>query len=967
MATAKIDLELVVEDKATRTLEITARAVGNVEGKVKDLDKAMDATAKSTPSLNQVLEQQTNINGRLSKGIERTGQSVLSLGKYIDMLSGPLAGAAMAGMKLHSDFVNGMAKVSTLVDTSLVSIQKLSQGIREISDETGVSVTDLAEAEYSAISAGVDAANVTEFLRTATLASKAGFTDSATAIDGLTGVINAYGMSADKAMDIANQMLMTQNFGKTTFGEMSQTMGQVIPVAATLGVSTQDLFTSIAVLTKQTIKTPEAMTALKAAYSNILKPSTQAAKAAASIGLEFNAAHLKSVGWARFLDEVKEKTGGDTELMGQLFGSTEALNGILALTSQTGAQQFKEGLDMITNSSGATEEAFYKLLTPSQQNEIALNQLRNAGMDLAEGLTPILKGTAGLVKDFAAWLKGLSPEQKAFIEDIGKVIVVAGILVPVLGGTIIAFGKFYGVVSSGVAAVVKHHGVMAALAERFKDTIAVAKGARDQFGLLRTVFTSSCAAGGVFAKAMATVTAPIRSIGQLTTSLGTRLAGMAGGFMGIFQKMGAAVLWPLRNINNLSDAFLRLGYRINGSMTGLAGTVRGALGGAINAARAAITSGLGSIRAALSGGAGMARALFTGLSTVIRSPLTALNILRSGAVTAFRAIALAARGLMLNPLGIGIMVLVGLGLLLYKNWDTVKNSLVRTFNIMREAARPVVEALRAQFAGVFANLSSVFGRFLNLVKIVWAGISSAFGGGEGKVAQVVGIIMNLVGGVLVTAFRLALNTVSTVISAIGVVLNGIITVIGGIIDFLMGVFTGNWSAAWQGIVEIFSGIFGTITGICETVLQGVKGAINAVIGGINSLNVTIPDWVPGVGGNTFAPNIPYLARGTDNWPGGPAVINDAGPEIVELPQGTRVVPHDKSMKEEYARGQRDGQRALPQSAEAATRTGGNITISIAKLAESIVVHDKQDIDDLARTIATRVEQVLANRMQGAVV
>ena len=98
-------------------------------------------------------------------------------------------------------------------------------------------------------------------------------------------------------------MLLAQNFGKTSFGEMAQSMGNVIPIAAQLNVSTQELFGSIAVLTKNGIRTSEAITGLKAAYSNILKPSSEAAKLAQSLGLEFNAAHLKSVGWVKFLEE----------------------------------------------------------------------------------------------------------------------------------------------------------------------------------------------------------------------------------------------------------------------------------------------------------------------------------------------------------------------------------------------------------------------------------------------------------------------------------------------------------------------------------------------------------------------------------------------------------------------------------------------------------------------------------------
>jgi phage-related protein len=216
-----------------------------------------------------------------------------------------------------------------------------------------------------------------------------------------------------------------------------------------------------------------------------------------------------------------------------------------------------------------------------------------------------------------------------------------------------------------------------------------------------------------------------------------------------------------------------------------------------------------------------------------------------------------------------------------------------------------------------------------------------------------GIIMNVVGAGFVAAFRFAINAVETFINVLAAVIGGALDVLNGIIDFLTGVFTGNWSAAWQGIVEIFSGIFNTITGVCEAVLGGVKGAINAVIGGINSISVDIPDWVPGVGGSHYSPSIPYLARGTENWRGGPAVIHDAGPEIVDLPSGTRVIPHDKSMKEQYERGRADA--------------GGAASISIAKLADSIVIREESDIDKVVRKLADELTRRAGNQMEGATV
>ena len=270
-------------------------------------------------------------------------------------------------------------------------------------------------------------------------------------------------------------MLLAQNFGKTSFGEMAQSMGNVIPIAAQLNVSTQELFGSIAVLTKNGIRTSEAITGLKAAYSNILKPSAEAAKLAQSLGLEFNAAHLQSVGWVKFLDEVKWATGGDAQQMAQLFGSVEGLNSILVLTGK-GAGDFDKVMDQMAQSAGMTREAYEKMLTPSEQMQIAMNQLKNAGMDLAVSFTPYFKAMSMRVKELAAWFRALTPEQKTLIGQIAFGIVTFQLFGSTLGRVLAVGGRAFGTFNSIATGISKAGSVSKYLLTQFKGLIPVCRG-----------------------------------------------------------------------------------------------------------------------------------------------------------------------------------------------------------------------------------------------------------------------------------------------------------------------------------------------------------------------------------------------------------------------------------------------------------------------------------------------------------
>lgn len=464
-----------VIDAAIRLRDLFTPTVKSVNASLDTMKTQMAAAKQSVSGLSGKLTEHERIQKRTAKSIEQTGGKISGLSDKFALLSAPILAVATAGFKLNSDFTNGLAKVSTLVDTTVVSMQKIRDEIRAVSDETGAGVADLSESVYQAISAGVDAGHAVSFVKDMTIAAKAGFTDTTTAVNGVTTVLNAYGKSAEEASHITDQMLLAQNFGKTSFGEMAQSMGNVIPIAAQLNVSTQELFGSIAVLTKNGIATSEAITGLKAAYSNILKPSSQAATLAERLGLEFNAAHLQSVGWVKFLEEVKTATGGDAEQMAQLFGSVEVLNSILVLTGK-GVGDFDKVMKQMADSAGMTQEAYEKMLTPSEQMQIAMNQLKNAGMDLAVSFTPYFKAMSMRVKELAAWFRSLTPEQKTLIGQVAFGIVAFQMFGSTLGRLLTVGGKAYGTFTSIATGISKAGSVSNYLATQFKGIIPVVKG-----------------------------------------------------------------------------------------------------------------------------------------------------------------------------------------------------------------------------------------------------------------------------------------------------------------------------------------------------------------------------------------------------------------------------------------------------------------------------------------------------------
>jgi TP901 family phage tail tape measure protein len=241
---------------------------------------------------------------QLSSLEKAAGKAALAIGA-----AGVAAAGAFAakGVKDAIEYDTALRKVSTVADTAAVSMEDISKGLMSVSNATGTAVAELADMQYSAIVSGISTADSVAFVGTAVKTASAAFTDSATVIDSLTAVINAYSLSASEADKIAGQMLITNNLGKTSFEELNSSLGKVLPTANRLNVGTDELFASITALTANSIETPKAMKGLQKIFESVEKPSTEAAKAAQRLGIDFSTAALRSKGFAGFLKEIQPK------------------------------------------------------------------------------------------------------------------------------------------------------------------------------------------------------------------------------------------------------------------------------------------------------------------------------------------------------------------------------------------------------------------------------------------------------------------------------------------------------------------------------------------------------------------------------------------------------------------------------------------------------------------------------------
>ncbi|WP_289146335.1 phage tail tape measure protein [uncultured Megamonas sp.] len=327
----------------------------------------------------------------------------------------------------------------------------------------------------------------------------------------------------------------------------------------------------------------------------------------------------------------------------------------------------------------------------------------------------------------------------------------------------------------------------------------------------------------------------------------------------------------------------------------------------------------------------------------------------------------ASRAFIFSPLGIALMAIAGIAFLIYQNWETVGPFLIGLWNQIKTALlgawtqiQPAVTTLMASFARLREVISNAINTVLLALQPAFNAISqlintviSLGGSVSGMLMPILQSLAVFLGSVFISGLVVVANVITnSIIMAINVataVITGFLGVLNGVITFLTGVFTGNWGMAWQGIVQVFESIFSTITGVVEGVLSGVKASVNSIIDSINSVKFTVPDFVPGIGGKNFdGLNIPKFAGGTDNFAGGPAIINEEGGEIVDLPSGTRIIPHDKSIQTAYMQGVKNNQSG-----------GNNFSFNINIYGANM--KSDEDLDDLADKLMQRIYYQMQKR------
>ena len=409
----------VIVDADTQTFKKTKKEIDDLEEQLKKLEETRDLK----------VEINKNNLSQIQASLSTMKKMAFGVAAGVGAITAALVGTTKQAM----DFETAFAEVRTLInDMPESGLNQLKQGLIDLSKQTGILTGESIPAMYQAISASVPADNVVSFLEVASKNAIGGVTDLNTSVDGLTTILNAYAMDTSEVINVSDLMFETMKKGKTTIGELSSYLFNVVPIASSVGVEFKDVSAALATITAQGVPTAQATNYLRQAIVELSDEGREAGKTFKQLSGQSFKEFLKSgknLQDALKLMEAKAKATGVG--VNQLFSSIEAGQAVLSLTGHNTAR-FTEDMETMARAAGATEEAFKKIdETPAQRLKKIRAQFSAITLEIGNKLLPTAEKLIAIAE------KNM-PKISKTIEAVGSVIVGLvknmNILLPIVAG-----------------------------------------------------------------------------------------------------------------------------------------------------------------------------------------------------------------------------------------------------------------------------------------------------------------------------------------------------------------------------------------------------------------------------------------------------------------------------------------------------------------------------------------------------
>lgn len=302
-----------------------------------------------------------NSTDNLSGSVGGVTGKLKSLINPTNLVAGALAYASYRTVQAVKDFVafeRQLSSVNTLLKVSKAELNAYGDGLIDIAIKTGTAKESLADGAYQALSSGVDAKDLLEFMETTAKGAAVGMTDVSTATDVLTSTLNGFNIEGSQSNETMDKLITIQNNGKVVLGQLSTVMGDVADISSSLGVDLDNVGAAISTITMKGTPAAQAGTHLKAMFSELSKEGTTAYGVFEQItGKSFKEFISEGGNLGEALQEMQDYANSTGKEMVDLWSSIEAGQGAMGLTGSN-ASTFTKNLDAMNQSAGELEEAY---------------------------------------------------------------------------------------------------------------------------------------------------------------------------------------------------------------------------------------------------------------------------------------------------------------------------------------------------------------------------------------------------------------------------------------------------------------------------------------------------------------------------------------------------------------------------------------------------------------------------------
>lgn len=900
----------------------------NTEALAKARDKAADETEK-LQEMGQALQEAGVNTDNLAKNTEelqkqydrlqKSQEKVAAINEKIDknnaaiaqtksQLTGTIGAIAAVGTAIYAgpvkkaaEFQEQMSGVKAISGATTEEIAQLSNKAKEMGASTKFTATEAGQAmEYMAM-AGWKTEDMLGGIEGIMNLAAASGEDLASVSDIVTDALTAFGLSASDAGHFSDVLAQASSNANTNVGMMGSTFQKVAPVAGALGYSVEDMSLGIGLMANASIKAEVAGTSLKTALANMAKPTDAQAAAMEKYGISLTNADGSMKSFGNVVKNLRSSLGGLSEAeqvaaATTIFGK-ESFAGMLAIVNASEAD-FNKLTDAVYNCDGAAKQmAETKLDNLNGSITLAQSAFDALQVELGELLLPTL--TEGIKKftEIVNVVTDFVRENPQAVKTIAKVAVaLAGLkvggLVAKLGflevqGGVFKLQKAFEIIkgigmntylSSLTSGFLNFKNIGSGILGYFTSVKNAAGGVSSALGGVlsnSTLFTKASSVfgplGGVVGKILpivGVITTIITVIQLVKNHLQEIRAFIEKTFgseaLAIFDKIVAVITNvgdTIKNIfsdsnigearNKIQEIFGDKGVQVFDTLVNILGKVKTAVSDVIAFVTTYVVPVAEQVLQVI------INDVVPGIVSFIQAAApTIMSIIQSivdfvGAVIPIIANFIA-----------GLMPIISQLISFLQTY--VLPIISELFSFITSTVLPAISAAIQAILPVVTNVLSV------LLPAIQTALTTIWN----IVAPIVQGILQVVQAVM----PVILSVVQSVIGSVQGIIQNLMTVLGGIIDFVTGVFTGNWSQAWNGIKSIFSGAVGGLGEIIKAPLRAVVSAVNTVIGGLNKLKV--PDWVPGLGGKGInIPLIPGFAKGTDRTPG-TFIAGENGPELI---------------------------------------------------------------------------------------